>query len=188
MSEFTRVSDIWKAFWQALEEELLALGGQTHTLELLAKKDLRPAIRELARALVSAAAGRAVAPLPVKFDVQKALGIWKSGTLWEHRDLPYCVFTLQNTLNQTKLIVAISHAKAVQVELDLVTLDCPALNQGLDKPHQRLMHLGLCAGVIGDVTYHEEDHYVKFALKPVPGMDHRRLCIYDGGRVVFLDW
>ena len=52
-TEFTRVCDIWKTFWQALEEELLALGGSIEMLERLAKRDFRPAIRELAKTLVT---------------------------------------------------------------------------------------------------------------------------------------
>lgn len=192
MSEFTRVGDIWKSFWQTLEDELLAMeGGNSWMLDRLAKADLRPAIRELAKAIIKSASHRtqAIQDPPVHFDIAKAKDIWKMGELWENPSYPYCKFTLPNLRNQTRLIVGISHgSRQVQVELDLVTLDCPTLHQSKEMPHQHLMHLGLRAGVIGEVKYHEEEGYVEFVLQPVPEMQHRRLCIYDGGKVVFSEW
>ena len=183
MLEFARVCDIWKSFWQALGEEVLALGGSTEVLERLAKKELRPAIRKLARALVG------MVPSPVRFDVQKAQDIWKSAALWENPQLPYCRFTLQNALNQTKLVVAINRmSNQVQVDVDLATLDCPTLGQSRELPHQYLMHLGLRAGVIGEVVYDQEHECVKFVLKSIPEMDHRCLYVYNSGKVVFTDW
>lgn len=191
MSDFARVSDVWKSFWQALEDEILAMGGHSWMLERLAKADVRPAIRELAKAVIKSATHttRAVQEPPVRFDIAKAKEIWKAGELWENGSLPYCRFTLPNHQNQTRLIVGIGHgSRQVQVELDLVTLDCPQLHQAKEKPHEHLMHLALRAGVVSEVKYNEERGRVEFVLKPTPEMQRRHLWIYDGGKVVFSEW
>ncbi|OGI74409.1 hypothetical protein A2737_03150 [Candidatus Nomurabacteria bacterium RIFCSPHIGHO2_01_FULL_41_71] len=193
MLEFIRVCDIWKSFWQALEEEVVALGGRPEMLERLAKRDVQPAIRYLARILVDMAS-----PCPkvldgkpvVDFDVKRAQGVWKSAVLWENGQVPFCTFTFQNVQNSTRVIVGIWHgADGVQIQnIDLVTLDCPALNQGRNQPHQHLAHLAVKSQVIDGVIYHADKGYVEFALTRIPGMNFRRLIIYDGGKVMFTEW
>ncbi len=84
MSEFARVSDIWRSFWQALEDELVAMEGRSWMLERLARADVRPAIRELAKAVIkSATPGVSIQNPPVRLDIAKAKEIWKTGELWE---------------------------------------------------------------------------------------------------------
>jgi hypothetical protein len=190
-TEFTRVCDIWKSFWEALAEEVVTAGGHTDMLERLAKRDLKPAIASLARTLVGLATPRVAgdSPTPVIFNPKKAKEAWPSATLWENPQLPYCTFTWKNAQNGTKLHVAINYMnKQIQVELDLTTLDCPTLGQSNHKLYQHLMHLALRAGVIGGVGYHPAEQYIEFLLTPVEGTPHRRLYISDKAFPVFTDW
>lgn len=50
---FMTLMGVWKGFREALEEEIVAASGSIEMLEGLAKKQLRPAIKELARWVVN---------------------------------------------------------------------------------------------------------------------------------------
>ena len=191
MPDFARVCDVWKSFWQVLEDEVLAMEGRSWMLERMAKADVRPAIRELAKALIKSATSttRTIPDPPVRFDIAKAQEVWKTAELWENLNYPYCKFTLKNLRNETRLIVGIStSSRQVQVDLHLVTLDCPTLYQAKDLPHQTLMQLDLRAGTITKVGYHQEEGYVEFLLKQVDGMVQPSLRVYDSGKVMFAVW
>ncbi len=98
-----------------------------------------------------------------EFDPDLARKIWQSAEFWQNPNYPYCAFTLVNKDNQTKLFVGVC---ANHLLIDLVTIDCPPLNEGMYAPHKRLA--GLSVHDVVKVVYSRADtNYIEFQLRDI---------------------
>lgn len=129
-------------------------------------------------------AAQGVAQKPVEktgvhaFDLRLTRRIWKSAFVRKFSP-NYWEFTIHIPENSTKLIVAVSSRMTMCLHIDLVTADCPPLNEGRHKPHQRLAAVSFRG--IEKIIYHLAEGYIDFQFSREAGENDRKVRVFSWG-------
>lgn len=112
------------------------------------------------------------------FDLELTKQVWESAFV-RNPSGNFWIFTIKIPGNGTKLIVGVSRGMAVTLHIDLLTVDCPPLNLGKHKPHQRLASLGFHG--IEKIIYHLGEGYIDFQFSRASGQNDRSVRIFRHG-------
>ncbi len=106
--------------------------------------------------------------------MQEVLGFFlrRSHQYWE--------FLKEIPKNGTKLLIGVIPGSTVTLRIDLLTLDCPPLDEGRDyEDYQRLA--GLVSFGIKKIIYDKHDGFVDFCFDSTAGVNDPRIRVFSTG-------
>lgn len=122
-------------------------------------------------------------------DLRKVAEILQPVKFKENPRYPRCEFTLENRDNGTRVLVGISnywkwqyHEKLI-LEIEIVTLDCPRLGLGLEKPHQHLAGMSFHGIERVEFVAIKPRPLIRFQMKREPEQNIRFVTVSRGGLV-----